>query len=136
MCEKAGTAAGGGAGGAAWLGTAGVAVAAAPAALAAGVGAGVGWAGRLASWAWWSSKSRPDSAARGRVALVDFGGVWPSTIVIGMAAMAPAPTTRMAIFSPSNLMTRLTRSGAPVLRIARCVTQPAGESICRVQTLY
>src|SRR6266581_4758562 len=121
MCEKVGTVARAGAGDAAWLGAVGRAMAAAPTAVAAGVGAGGGT--RLASWAWWSSKSRPDSAARGRVRLVDGAGTCPSTRAIGTASTAGTPTTTMTLRRLSDLMTRLTRSGHGVLRIARCVTQ-------------
>src|SRR6266516_1710334 len=128
MCEKAGTVARAGTGDAAWLGAVGRAV------VAAGVGAGGGT--RPASWAWWSSKSRPDSAARGRVRLVDGAGTCPSTRAIGTASTAGTPTTTMTLRRLSNLMTRLTRSGHGVLRIARCVTQRGPESIWPVHTLY
>src|SRR6266550_6670891 len=134
MCEKAGTVARTGAGVAAWLGAVVLALAAAPTAVAAG--AGVGGGTRLASWARWSSKSRLLSAASGRARLVDVAGTCPSTRVIGTASTAAAPTTTITVRRTGNLMTRLTRSGLAVLRIARCVTQRAGESICPVHTLY
>src|SRR5438309_11417746 len=88
MCEKAGTVARTGAGDAAWLGEGVLAVAAAPTAVAAG--AAVGFGTRLASWAWWSSKSRLDSAASGRARLVEVAGTCPSTRVLGTARTAPA----------------------------------------------
>src|SRR6266852_702339 len=57
-------------------------------------------------------------------------------MAVGTATSAAAPTTMMAIRRPTNLMTRLTRSSSVVLRIARSVTQRAGESICPLRTLY
>jgi hypothetical protein len=131
MCEKAGTAGGAGAGGAGRV-TAGALTVAAVAAV---VGDGVAAASRLAIWAWWSSKSALDSTARGRVMLVGVAGGRPSTIAVGTATARVRPTT-VAVRTTRSLMTRLTRSGAAVLRIARCVTQRAGESICLVHTLY
>src|ERR1700682_3955345 len=127
MCEKAGTV--GGAGGAGRV-TAGALTVTAVAAVA---GDGVAAANRRAIWAWWSSKSALDSTARGRVMLVGVAGGRPSTIAVGTATARVRPTT-VAVRTTRSLMTRLT--GAAVLRIARCVTQHAGESICLVHTLY
>src|SRR2546429_7471360 len=90
MCEKAGTVARTGAGDAAWLGAVVLAVVAAPTAVAAG--AAVGFGTRLASWAWWSSKSRLDSAASGRARLVEVAGTWPSTRGVGGGRKVAAPT--------------------------------------------
>src|ERR1700674_2711022 len=129
MCEKAGTV--GGAGGAGRVTAGAVRVTA----VAAVAGDGVAAANRLAIWAWWSSKSALDSTARGRVMLVGVAGGRPSTIAVGTATARVRPTT-VAVRTTRSLMTRLTRSGAAVLRIARCVTQRAGESICLVHTLY
>src|SRR5690348_1095070 len=110
MCEKAGTAAGAGAGGVACPGAVGPGLAATPAEVAAGVGA-VGTT-RLARWTWWSSKSRTDSAADGLIwlvrfaRLVDLAGLCPSTRLTGMATTAAAVTPTRTVRRLSNLMTR------------------------------
>src|SRR2546430_7034495 len=89
MCEKAGTVARTGAGDAAWLGAVVLAVAAAPTAVAAG--AAVGFGTRLASWAWWASKSRLGSAARRRAGLVGGDRTFPGTRGLGVGRAAAAP---------------------------------------------
>jgi len=82
--------------------------AAGPTAVAASVAVGGGT--RLASWAWWSSKSRLDPAASARARLVEVAGTRPSTRLMGTASTAAAPTTTMTVRRIGNLMTRLTRS--------------------------
>src|ERR1700681_435462 len=84
MCEKAGTAAGVGAGGAAWLGASGLAVAATAEGVAVDV-TGVDRARRLVIWAWWSSKSWLEATARRPFALVGLAGACPSTSVVRSA---------------------------------------------------
>src|ERR1700730_2188664 len=115
VCEKAGTAAGGTGGGAAGVG-AGVFAAAAGVAVGVGgglgVGVGVARATGLAVGAVWSL-ARPDPVADGDVGLVGLAGVCPSTIAVGTASTAAAPTPMITVRRPRNLMTRLTRSGSP-----------------------
>jgi hypothetical protein len=97
-CVKAGTAARGRTGGGAAGVGAGVVAAAAGVAVGEGVGLGV---------------SVGVGVADGEVALVDLAGVCPSTIAVGTAITAAAPTPMRAVRRPTNRMTRLTRSGSP-----------------------
>src|ERR1700674_2378330 len=118
-CEKAGTAAGGGTGGAAARVGAGVFAVGAGVAVGGGGGGGGGGgvgvarATGLAVGAAWLSLAGPDPVADGFAAPVGLTTGCPSTIAVGTANTAAAPTPMMAARRARNLMTRLTRSAFP-----------------------